>query len=184
MIVDISPPDFETRVAILEKKCSEKNFILDQKILNFVATSVQSNIRELEGALNKIIAYHQLKNIEPTLETVKPLISGLSNAINRRSVTAKQIIDAVADFYNINTDDILSKNREKRLSFPRQIIMFLLREELKMSYPSIGDELGGRDHTTAMHACEKIVKEIENDIKLKQEVELIKQKVYINNFSG
>lgn len=184
MIVDISPPDFETRVAILEKKCSEKNFVLDQKILNFVATSVQSNIRELEGALNKIIAYHQLKNIEPTLETVKPLISGLSSAANRRSVTAKQIIDAVADFYNINTDDILSKNREKRLSFPRQIIMFLLREELKMSYPSIGDELGGRDHTTAMHACEKIAKEIENDVKLKQEVELIKQKIYINNFSA
>jgi len=184
MIVDISPPDFETRVAILEKKCTEKNFPLEQKVLHLVATSIQSNIRELEGALNKIIAYHQLKNIEPTLETVKPLVSGLSNAAVRRSVTAKQIIDAVADFYNVNTDDILSKNREKRLSFPRQIIMFLLREELKMSYPSIGDELGGRDHTTAMHACEKIVKEIENDIKLKQEVELIKQKIYINNFSA
>jgi chromosomal replication initiator protein len=184
MIVDISPPDFETRVAILQKKCNEKSFVLDEKILHLVSTSVQSNIRELEGALNKIIAYHQLKDIEPTLETVKPLVSGTNSAAVRRSVTAKQIIDAVADFYNINTDDILSKNREKRLSFPRQIIMFLLREELKMSYPSIGDELGGRDHTTAMHACEKIIKEIENDIKLKQEVELIKQKVYINNFSG
>lgn len=184
MIVDIAPPDFETRVAILEKKCGEKNFLLEQKILHLVATSVQSNIRELEGALNKIIAYHQLKNIDPTVDTVKPLISGANGANTRRSVTAKQIIDAVADFYNIDTDDVLSKNREKRLSFPRQIIMFLLREELKMSYPSIGDELGGRDHTTAMHACEKIAKEIENDIKLKQEVELIKQKVYINNFSG
>lgn len=184
MIVDIAPPDFETRVAILEKKCTEKNFLLDQKILHLVATSVQSNIRELEGALNKIIAYHQLKNIEPTIDTVKPLVSGVNSANTRRSVTAKQIIDAVADFYNIDTDDVLSKNREKRLSFPRQIIMFLLREELKMSYPSIGDELGGRDHTTAMHACEKIAKEIENDIKLKQEVELIKQKIYINNFSG
>lgn len=184
MIVDIAPPDFETRVAILEKKCTEKNFLLDQKILHLVATSVQSNIRELEGALNKIIAYHQLKNIEPTIDTVKPLVSGVNSANTRRSVTAKQIIDAVADFYNIDTDDVLSKNREKRLSFPRQIIMFLLREELKMSYPSIGDELGGRDHTTAMHACEKIAKEIESDIKLKQEVELIKQKIYINNFSG
>ncbi len=184
MIVDISPPDYETRVAILQKKCTEKSFSLDQNILNLVATSVQSNIRELEGALNKIIAYHQLKNIEPTVESVKPLVSGISNAAIRRSVTSKQIIDSVADFYNISPDDILTKNREKRLSFPRQIIMYLLREELKMSYPSIGDELGGRDHTTAMHACEKIIKEIENDIKLKQEVELIKQKIYINNFSG
>ena len=184
MIVDISPPDFETRVAILEKKCSEKNFVLDQKILHLIATSIQSNIRELEGILNKIIAYHQLKNIAPTIDSVKPLVSGTNNAAIRRSITSKQIIDAVADFYNIVPDDILTKNREKRLSFPRQIIMFLLREELKMSYPSIGDELGGRDHTTAMHACEKIVKELENDIKLKQEVELIKQKIYINNFSG
>jgi len=99
----------------------------------------------------------------------------------KRSLTSKQLIQVIAEFYGLNLEDILGKSREKRLSFPRQIIMFLLRQELKMSYPNIGDELGGRDHTTAMHAFEKISREIENNLKLRQEMELIKQRLYINN---
>ncbi|MCX6779655.1 MAG: chromosomal replication initiator protein DnaA [Candidatus Magasanikbacteria bacterium] len=155
MIVDVTAPDFETRAAILDKKCHEKNFPLETKILHTVATIVQSNIRELEGALNKIIAYHQLKNMVPTQESVKSLLSSF--------------------------EDVCGKSREKKLSFPRQVIMYLLRNDLKMSFPAIGDELGGRDHTTAMHANEKISKEVENELKLKQEVELIRQRLYINN---
>ncbi len=181
MIVDVSAPDYETRVAILEKKCSEKNFVLDQKTLSTVATIVQSNIRELEGALNKIIAYHQLKNISPTAESVKYILSSFESASARRSVTSTQLIETVCDFFNVSTEDVSGKSREKKLSYPRQIIMYLLRNDLKMSFPSIGDELGGRDHTTAMHANEKITKDIENDLKLKQEVELIRQRLYINN---
>lgn len=180
MIVDVAAPDFETRCAILEKKCTEKAFVLEDKIIKMIATSVQSNIRELEGALNKIIAFHQLKNVEPTMESVKPLITG-GTSNSRRSVTSTQICEAVTEFYNISNDDVVGKSREKKLSFPRQIIMFLLREELKMSYPSIGEELGGRDHTTAMHAHQKIKEEVENDIKLKQDLDAIKQKIYINN---
>jgi len=181
MIVDVTPPDFETRVAILEKKCQEKSFLIDIKVLHTMATIVQSNIRELEGALNKVIAYHQLKNLVPTNESVKTLLSSFDSSSARRSVTSTQLIETVCGFYNVTTDDVCGKSREKKLSFPRQIIMYLLRNDLKMSFPAIGDELGGRDHTTAMHANEKISSEVENDLKLKQEVELIRQRLYINN---
>lgn len=181
MIADVASPDFETRAAILEKKCNEKNFELSREVIETVATIIQNNIRELEGSLNKIIAYHQLKNSTPTKESVKSLLSSMENSIARRSLTSQQLLETVGQFYNISTEDIMSKNREKKLSFPRQIIMFLMREDLKMSYPAIGDELGGRDHTTAMHAHTKIATEIENDPKLRGEIELIKQKLYVNN---
>ena len=181
MIADITMPDFETRVAILQKKAAEKNFKVESKILETIAASIQSNIRELEGSLNKIIAYHQLKNIIPSVESVKSLLSSIETAAMKQSLTARQVLDAVGNFYSVQMDMIINKSREKRVSYPRQIIMYLLREELKMSFPNIGNELGGRDHTTAMHACEKISIDLENNPKLKQEIELIKQRLYINN---
>ncbi len=181
MIADVSPPDFETRIAILEKKCNEKNFPLNEKIIQTIAANIQSNIRELEGALNKIMVFHQLKNVPPTPESVKALLAQNSAVSARQSLTPQQLIEAVGIFYNLTRDEILGKNREKKVSTPRQIIMFLMREELKMSYPAIGDELGGRDHTTAMHAHEKIAKEVDNDLKLKQEIEMLKQRLYVNN---
>ncbi|MSU74950.1 MAG: chromosomal replication initiator protein DnaA [Candidatus Magasanikbacteria bacterium] len=181
MIADIAAPDFETRVAILDRKCQEKFFLLPVKILESIATSVQSNIRELEGALNKIIVYHQLKNLPPSLESVKMLLTSWAGTPVRQSLTPRQLLETVSQFYSLNVEDIISKNREKKISLPRQVIMFLMREELKMSYPAIGGELGGRDHTTAMHAHEKIRRELNNDLKLKQEVDLIKQRVYVNN---
>lgn len=181
MIADVSAPDFETRVAILAKKCSEKGFPLDEKTLQTVATSIQSNIRELEGALNKIIAFHQLKNLVPSSDSVKSLLTTLGPSSARQSITPDQLVETVGQFYNLSKVDLLGKNREKKVSTPRQIIMFLMREELKMSYPAIGGALGGRDHTTAMHAHEKIRLEIESDLKTKQEVEMLKQRLYINN---
>lgn len=181
MIVDVAPPDYETRVAILQKKCVEKSFALEDKILETIATIVQNNIRELEGALNKIFAFHQLKNTLPTVESVKNLLSSMEQTLARKSVTSKQLIEVVASYYNIALEDIIGKSREKKLSYPRQIIMHMLRNELKMSFPAIGDELGGRDHTTAMHANDKITRDIENDLKLKQDIEALKQRLYINN---
>jgi chromosomal replication initiator protein len=178
MIADISAPDLETRMAILQTKCQEKNFFLDEAIVSTVANTIQSNIRELEGALNKIIAYHELKNIEPSKETVKAILATFESQSMRRSLTPRELIAEVAKFYDIEIEDIMGKSREKKLSFPRQIIMYLLRKELKMSYPAIGGELGGRDHTTAMHAHTKISTNIENDLKLKQDLEMIKQKMY------
>lgn len=178
MIADISPPDLETRVAILQAKCQEKNFNLEPALIQLTAATIQSNIRELEGALNKIIAFHQLKNIEPSKETVKSILATFESQSMKKFLTPRELIAEVARFYDIAIDDILGKSREKKLSFPRQIIMFLLRNELKMSYPAIGSELGGRDHTTAMHAHTKISTEVENDLKLKQEVEILKQRMY------
>lgn len=181
MIADVAPPDFETRVAILEKKCAEKNFPLKTELTQIVAATVQSNIRELEGALNRIIAFHQLKNMEPSSESIKNLLNTLGRSAARSSLTAHQIIEVISQFYSVSNEDILGKSREKKLSSPRQIAMYLLREEIKMSYPAIGEELGGRDHTTAMHAHTKVQNDIENDPKLRQEVEMIKQRLYVNN---
>lgn len=181
MIADISAPDFETRTAILEKKCAEKHYNIDVNALQTIASLVQSNIRELEGALNKVMVFHEMKNLTPTVESVKSLLSSGDHPTTRSTITAAQLIETISTIYNLSQEELLGKSREKKISFPRQIIMFLMREELKMSYPSIGDELGGRDHTTAIHAHEKISQEIENDLKLRQEIESIKQRLYINN---
>jgi len=178
MIADISPPDLETRVAILQTKCQEKNFLLGENITQLIAETIQSNIRELEGVLNKIIAFHKLKNITPNLETVRSILSTFENKNIKKTSTPREIIAEVAKYFDISIEDILGKSREKKLSFPRQIIMYILRKELKMSYPAIGSELGGRDHTTAMHAHTKISTEIENNLKLKQDIEMIKQRLY------
>jgi len=181
MIVDIAAPDLETRLAILKSKAQEKKFEIKDELLQMVATTIQSNIRELEGALNKIIAFHELKNISPNKESVKSILSTFEGQSLKRSLTPKELIVTVAEFYGVEIDDVTGKSREKRLAQPRQIIMFLLRNELKLSYPAIGSELGGRDHTTAMHAHTKIGTEIENDPKIKQEIEAIKQRLYVNN---
>ena len=178
MITDIASSDFETRVAILEQKCQEKGFSLDKNTATLVASLVQNNVRELEGALNKIFAYFQLKNAIPDEITIRSLISSLANSASQRIVTPKHIIQITAEFYDIRIEEILSSKRDKRLAYPRQIVMYLMREELKTSYPAIGTELGGRDHTTAMHACKKIEKEMEKNFKAKEEVNQIKQRLY------
>ena len=145
--------------------------------MSFIANHIQNNIRELEGALNRVIVHHQLKNITPTIRSVKEVLSDLITNIQLKSLTPKEIIESVAKFYDISYKDIIGSSRKKELVWPRQIAIYLIREELNTSYPTIGQELGGRDHTTAMHAFSKIEKEIkerENE-RVKQEIESIKQ---------
>ncbi|MBU0625459.1 chromosomal replication initiator protein DnaA [Patescibacteria group bacterium] len=178
MMADISSPDYETRIAILETKCRERNYDLDPNIISFIADTVQSNVRELEGALNKIIAYHQFKNTRPTLESSQQLLSSFGPAHTQKNVNPKNLIQTVASYFDVTVADMLGRCREKRLAFPRQIIMYLMREELRSSYPTIGNELGGRDHTTAMHAYDKIRRELENNTKLQQDLDQIKQRLY------
>jgi chromosomal replication initiator protein len=178
MTADVSSPDFETRIAILESKCKERSFDLDEAIIRYVATVVQSNVRELEGALNKIIANSQFKNIKMNLEGVKQLLSSFGPSQAKKNVTAKHLINTVSQYFDVTEDEMLGKCREKRLAFPRQIIMYLMREEMRSSYPTIGQEIGGRDHTTAMHAFSKISGELEGSPKLRQDVDLIKQRLY------
>lgn len=178
MIADIAQPDLETRIAILSAKCREKSYPLSDEIVQAIATTVQSNVRELEGALNRIIAFHSLNQTAPSLESVRPLLGALSQNQKRGGVTPKQVVAAVAQFYDISLEDIIGTSRKKELVEPRQMAMYVLREELHSSFPAIGQELGGRDHTTAMHACTKIAHQIETDEKTKQDLVLIKQRLY------
>jgi len=178
MIVDISKPDIETRTAILQAKANEKNFTLSSDILNFIASNIQSNIRELEGALNRVIAHSELTTEEINLERVKNILSSITQHSKKGVVTSKQIINTVAEFYDIKIENILGISRKKELVTPRQIIMYLMREETSASFPNIGSEVGGRDHTTVMHACKKIIRELDTNKKLNYEISAIKQRLF------
>jgi chromosomal replication initiator protein len=180
MVADISQPDIETKIAILERKAREKNYFLEEEILHYIANNIKNNIRELEGALNKIIAYHEFNNTTPTTKTVKSILNDLLLSAQTRSIVPKDILSAVCRFYDIDFKDLIGKGRKKELVWPRQISIFMMRKEINSSYPTIGQELGGRDHTTAMHAFNKILDEIENkeNEKVVQEIESIKQILY------
>lgn len=181
MIADIAQPDTETRIAILEAKCKEKNYNLEAEILHFIANNVQNNIRELEGALNRLIVYHEFNNSKPTIDTTKSILNSLIINTKTKSIGSKNIMEAVSGFFDIAVKEIVGKSRKKELVYPRQITMYLMRKEANISYPTIGQELGGRDHTTAMHAFNKMVREIEENEKIKQDIESIKQLLYTNN---
>ncbi|MBT4277673.1 chromosomal replication initiator protein DnaA [Candidatus Falkowbacteria bacterium] len=178
MIADVSSPDFETRSAILKYKAKEKNFKIKNEVIDFLASNIKSNVRELEGALNKIIAFHEIKDITPDLESVGKVLINLKSLPQKKSFHVKTLFKIVTDFYSISVNDLIGACRKKHLVGPRQITMYLMREEMKSSYPAIGQELGGRDHTTAMHACNKIEAQLEIDESLKQNIETIKQKIY------
>lgn len=175
MIADITTPDLETKLAILQNKCDEKNFPFSREILLYIASNVQTNVRELEGALTRLITYYEFNNLQPTMDLTKNILSATLTQFRENSITSKHIIEAVAKFFDIEIKDLVGKSRKKELVIPRQITMFLLREEISASFPSIGQEIGGRDHTTAIHACNKINEDLKNNQKLKQQLLSIKQ---------
>lgn len=178
MIADIQAADLETRLAILDSKAKEKNYEISREVLNYIAETVQSNIRELEGALNRLMVFCQLNNIPPTIEEAKTVLAGVASA-KKRVISIKKLMEIVADFYNISVDDLLRQSRRKEYVKPRQIAMYLMREELENSFPSIGEHFGGRDHTTVMHAVDKISKLVVEKESLKQEVDLLVNKLYM-----
>ncbi|MFH1509589.1 MAG: chromosomal replication initiator protein DnaA [Candidatus Nealsonbacteria bacterium] len=177
MIGDISFPDFETRMAILKTKSQEKALSFGDDVLEYLASNIQRNVRELEGALNRLVAYQRINNKNPELEDAKLLLKSLLLSPSK-IVNPKKIIESVATFYDLKEREIISISRKKEIVRPRQIAMYLLREELKSSYPFIGRKFGGKDHTTAIHACDKIVKELEINENLSNEITLIKQRIY------
>lgn len=183
MIADIGAPDLETRMAIIKQKVEERGKEISAEILQYLAAHVQNNIRELEGALNRILAIHELQNIPITLEMTKNVLTSVAEQPKRRSLTPKQLLVIVAEFYDITLDDIMGASRKRELVVPRQISMFLLREEIQCSYPNIGQELGGRDHTTAMHAYTKISQELESNEKIRQDVHNLRQRLYASPVS-
>jgi len=160
MIADISLPDFETRIAILKAKCQERKTNFPGETLDYIASNIKKNIRELEGALNILVAYQKLNNSLPDFKTVKSLLNNLISS-PAKVINAKKIIKAVSEFYDLKEKDLISSSRKKEIVKPRQIAMYLLREELKGSFPFIGRKLGGKDHTTAIHAYKKICKELD-----------------------
>lgn len=175
MIVDIGSPDFETRCAILQNKASQRGVTLDQPVVEFLANHVQTNIRELEGALNHLLAFCEMRNLTPDLSVAVGLFGSLRSRPKRMS--AKQIIERTAKFFQLTTEDLLSPKRDKDIVVPRQIAMYLLRNELHLSFPKIAHELGRKDHTTAIHSVDKIEKELHFDTILKDNLKEIKERL-------
>ncbi len=177
MIGDIGYPDYETRIAILKIKSQEKEINFPDEVLDYISSNIQRNIRELEGALNRLLAYQKINDKVPDLEIAKSLLRTLFLSPNKVA-NPKKIIQIVSEFYDLKERDLLSSSRKKEVVKPRQIAMFLFRAELKSSYPFIGRRFGGKDHTTAIYACEKITKEIEADENLNNEINLIRQRIF------
>lgn len=178
MVADISQPDLETRMAILSTKCQQKEFPLEQAVIQYIASNINNNVRELEGALNRIMGFCQFHNRKPDLSIAQQVLKDFFVSIQSNNLSNPQkILEAVASFYNIGLGDLTGKSRKKELVGPRQIAMYLLRTKLSSSFPAIGQELGGRDHTTAMHACNKIEADLKNNQKIKQDLEQIAQSI-------
>ncbi len=176
MTIDMQTPDFETRCAILQNKAAGQGARIDQAVAEFLAGRIHSNIRELEGALNQLLAYCEMHGMEPDLQIV---ISLFENGKNRpKHISPRQIIERTAKHFHISIEEILGPKRDKDIVVPRQIAMYMLRCELHLSFPKIAHELGRKDHTTAIHSIEKIEKELSYDGAIKQFVNEIKERLY------
>jgi len=178
LIADIQPPDFETRLAILHSKLGGHTSLVPEEVLNFIAHKVQRNIRELEGALTRVQAFAAVHQRSVDEDEAARLLADIIPAGTRKPINVDRIQVLVADFYNITLEDMKSKRRDKHIVFPRQVAMFLVREETPSSLPAIGKAFGGRDHTTALHSIEKIANELKEDERLRFEVQAIRERLY------
>ena len=175
MTIDMQIPDFETRCAILQTKSSIHGIELPQDVTEYLAGSIQTNIRELEGALNQLIAVCEMRGVAPSLA----IVTGIRSATKARPkhLSAKQIIERTAKHFQISVDEILSSKRDKDIVMPRQVAMYILRNDLHLSFPKIARELGRKDHTTAIHSVEKIEKEIHTDTDMRDAVSSIREQL-------
>ncbi len=175
MVIDIPAPDHESRVAIIKSKCSSINLFLSDDVIDYLADSIKGNIRDLEGVINLIVCQTETKNRTLNLNEVKELVK---NSIKQKKLLSyKEVIKIISDFYKIEEETIYEKTRKKEVIKPRQIIMYILREDFSISYPSIGEKLGGRDHTTVIHSCEKIKKDMKVDMLLLKEIQEIRSMI-------
>ena len=177
MIVDIGIPDYETRLVILKTKLQGQKTELPEETLDYIASNIKKNVRELEGALNRLLIYYKINNDPPNLEITKKLLKNfIFSPLN--ITNSKKIIETVTKFYNLEENNLFNPTRRKEIVRPRQIAMFLLREELKYSFPAIARKFGDKDHTTVIYAYKKISQEKEENNKLTEEIDLIKQQIY------
>jgi len=177
MAIDIQLPDFETRCAIVETKASLSGIELTRETIEYLAKNIKTNVRELEGALNQLLAYAEMRGVPPDISTAEGLIGSVRHS-RPQHVTSKQIIDKTARHFQIDVRDICSAKRDKHIVVPRQVAMYLLRSELHLSFPKIAIELGRKDHTTAIHSVEKIEKAIKLDFMIREQVAEIREKLY------
>ncbi|QAT38791.1 chromosomal replication initiator protein DnaA [Clostridium sp. JN-9] len=177
LIADIQPPDFETRMAILKKKADEEHLNIRNEVFSYIATKIKSNIRELEGALIRIVAYSSLTNKEITVDLASEALRDIISNSQNKQVTIELIQDVVSSYYNLKIDDFKSARRTRNVAFPRQIAMYLSRKLTDMSLPKIGEEFGGRDHTTVIHAYEKISDCLKNDEALQKVINELTKRI-------
>jgi len=172
MTIDIGEPDLESRMAIISKKAAINNINLSKEVVEYVATMVPGSIRELEGVINNIVCHTQIKGTPPDIAEVRQSLRSFSKPV--KSISVKYVISKITDFYGIDVDSIYDKTRRREVVRPRQIIMYILREDFNVSYPTIGSKLGGRDHTTVIHSCEKVRRDLLQDPNLVKEIEDIR----------
>jgi chromosomal replication initiator protein len=168
MVIDIPEPDHESRIAIVRTKCAVHSITLPQDVIEYLASSIEDNIREIEGVVNIIACQTQLKNRELNLNEVKNILK--NNTKPKKMMSVKDVVKVVSEYYNVDEESIYNKTRRKEVVRPRQVIMYILREDFGISFPSIGDKLGGRDHTTVIHSYEKMKEEVKSDVVLSQEI--------------
>jgi chromosomal replication initiator protein len=176
LTVDVQPPDFETRQAILRSKAERAGHEVPDSIVEQIARQVQSNIRELEGALTRVIAFANLSGLPLTTQLVNAALADLLP--QRSGVEPRQIVDAVACAFGLTSEILLGRDRTREVALPRQVAMYLMREEANVSLPQIGEALGGRDHTTVMYACDKVADLIERDDRLRRQVIQIREQLF------
>ncbi len=172
MIIDIPPPDHESRMAIIRAKSLISNIELKPEVLDFLAASIDSNVRELEGIVNVIVCQTQLKNRPLSLLEIKNLIK--NNTKPKKNISVKDVIKLISNFYNVSEASVYDKTRKKEVVKPRQVIMYILREDFNVSFPSIGEKMGGRDHTTVIHSCDKVKEDLKSDATLIDEISQIR----------
>ena len=178
MIADISAPSYETRLAILQSKLQDKKKELAPEVLAYIAKVIKNNVRELEGALNRILAFADLNGSVPTIEDAQNLLGGIMTSPGRKLVKPSEIIRSVTTHFNLKREDLFGRKRTKEIVIPRQILIYLLREELDMPYTQIGAEMGGRDHTTIIHDYNKIKQLLLENETLDREITEIKNRLY------
>ena len=171
LTADIQPPDLETRMAILRTKAASDNIQMPNDVITLLATNIATNIREIEGAYTKIVVYTSLMDMPITVETAQKVLTDMGNSIKTRTITFEGITKVVAEHYNIKQDELFNKKRTQNIAHPRQVAMYLCRELADLSYPKIGELFGGRDHTTVIHAYEKISKNKNTNLALQKEIQ-------------
>jgi chromosomal replication initiator protein len=178
LIADLTAPDLETRIAILRAKAEEQALPIGSDVMEFTARKIVSNIRELEGALNRILAYASMQAVPVTIELAQAVLSNVLYNPKRRTVTPERVARAVSEYYGVEMEALKGQKRDRAIVVPRQIAMYLMREETDVSLLRIGAELGGRDHSTVLHACDKINRESQENDDLRREIAAVRELIY------